>query len=72
MGFRLPRAAGWHLLASAKENCQTARGARFPYEHCKEKVIDYFGGGVEPAAQAVAIRLEFLSSKTAATGTAAY
>jgi hypothetical protein len=52
MGFLLPRAPGCQLLASAKENCQTDRGARPHPEHCSEEVIDYFGRCVEPAAQA--------------------
>jgi hypothetical protein len=61
MGFRLPRAPGCHLLASAEENCRTARGRPSPSEHCNEEVIDYFGRCVEPAAQADAI----LSTRTA-------
>ena len=55
MGFRLPRAPGCHLLASAKENCQTDSRRASPSEHCNEEVIDYFGRCVEPAAQADAI-----------------
>jgi hypothetical protein len=55
MGFRLPRAARWHLLASVKENCQTARGARPHPGIAYEKVIDYFGRCVEPAAQPMRI-----------------
>src|ERR1700719_3509729 len=55
MGFRLPRAPGCHLLASAKGNCQTDRGARPHPSVANGEVIDYFGRCVEPAAQADAI-----------------
>jgi hypothetical protein len=55
MGFRLPRAPGWHLLSPQKRELPDRSRRASPSEHCNEEVIDYFGRYVEPAAQADAI-----------------